>query len=111
MGRRVKSRLLLSTCQRVLEKDSEPLVAPGEQVGALSVFLRHQCVNVCVSMSEYNAQCKAPWIKVLNECTIYQHSQLTLNAQVCTVQDLGNQTLAYKGVCPAPYPSLSHAQT
>ena len=29
-------------CQRVLEQDSEPLVAPGEQVGALNGFLHHR---------------------------------------------------------------------
>ena len=38
-----------SYCRRVLEQDSEPLVAPGEQVGALHGFLCHRCMNVCVN--------------------------------------------------------------
>ena len=35
--------------RRVLEQDSEPLVAPGEQVGALRGFLHHLCMNVRVN--------------------------------------------------------------
>ena len=32
-----------------LIKTPEPLVAPGEQVGALHGFLCHRCMNVCVN--------------------------------------------------------------
>ena len=45
----------------VLGQDTEPLVTPGELVGALHGFHRHWCMNVC----ESKAQLKAPWIKAL----------------------------------------------
>jgi len=41
---------------RVFEQDSEPRVAPGELVGALHGFLRHQCMNECACVCECNAQ-------------------------------------------------------
>ena len=39
--------------RKVLEQESEQLVAPGEQVGALHGFLHHHGMNVCVG--KYNA--------------------------------------------------------
>ena len=38
-----------SLCQRVHEQDSEPLVAPDEQVGVLHGFLWHRYMNMCVN--------------------------------------------------------------
>ena len=56
---RFKPRLPMEgQCRRVLGQDSEPLVAPGEQVGALHGFLHHRCINECVNGFLQNLDCR-----------------------------------------------------
>ena len=41
-----------------LEQESEPLISPGVQIGALHGFLRHRCVTVCTVESNVSISVK-----------------------------------------------------
>lgn len=56
-GWRFDREFLSSTCQSVLGQDTAPQTAPNSHLSILS----------CVSVSEYEANCKAFWIKALDK--------------------------------------------
>ncbi len=61
----------LSTCQTDLGQDTEPQISPGGQTAPGTVARCHRCmcVRVCVNGWQWEANCKALWIKALYKCS------------------------------------------